>query len=80
MTRIPISFNEASLSALQVLALQEHRNIRQQVAWMIEQELEIDHIKGQGGVKENSRYGVIPHRYAGEKKQGRSRPTPPFDH
>lgn len=40
MTRIPVSFNEASLSALQVLALQEHRNIRQQVAWMIEQELE----------------------------------------
>jgi len=40
MTRIPIRLSEECLSALRVLALQEYRDIRQQAAWMIEQDLE----------------------------------------
>ena len=40
MTRIPIRLSEECYSALQILALQEFRNVRQQAAWIIEQELE----------------------------------------
>jgi hypothetical protein len=40
MTRLQIRLSEECFSALQVLALQEFRNARQQAAWMIEQELE----------------------------------------
>lgn len=40
MTRIPIRLNDDSLIALRSLAKQEYRDVRQQAAWIIEQELE----------------------------------------
>lgn len=40
MTRIPIRLQDESLDALHTLAKQEYRDIRQQAAWIIEQELE----------------------------------------
>ena len=40
MVRIPIRLNDESIPALQILAEQEYRDIRQQAAWMIEHELE----------------------------------------
>lgn len=40
MTRIPIRLNDECTMALQALARQEHRDIRQQAVWIIEKELE----------------------------------------
>ncbi len=40
MTRIPIRLRDESLTALQILARQEYRDLRQQAAWIIEHELE----------------------------------------
>ena len=40
MTRIPIQLRDESLIALRALAKQEYRDVRQQSAWIIEQELE----------------------------------------
>lgn len=40
MTRIPIRLNDDCLIALRSLAKQEYRDVRQQAAWIIEQELE----------------------------------------
>lgn len=39
MTRIPIRLNDESLTALRTLARQEYRDVRQQAAWIIENEL-----------------------------------------
>lgn len=39
MTRIPIRLDDESLTALQTLARQECRDVRQQAAWIIEREL-----------------------------------------
>ena len=40
MTRIPIRLSDESLTALRTMARQEYRDVRQQAAWIIEQELE----------------------------------------
>jgi hypothetical protein len=39
MIKIPILLTDESLSALQILARQEFRDVRQQAAWIIEHEL-----------------------------------------
>lgn len=40
LIRIPIQLRDESLIALRTLAKQEYRDVRQQSAWIIEQELE----------------------------------------
>ena len=40
MVRIPIRLNDESIPALQILAKQEYRDIREQAAWIVEHELE----------------------------------------
>jgi hypothetical protein len=39
--RIPIRITNETFAALQILARQEYRDVRQQAAWIIEHELEV---------------------------------------